>query len=143
LKATQSVVYLLDCSGSMGEFGKLDLARAALLATLEQQPADVRFQVIFYNSAVWRLLPGGLISVGAIRAAELKLATIEASGRSNHLEALRAAVALQTDAIVWLTDAGDLSAQKCKLVASEGAKPIRIYVAEVSARGVAAPRELR
>lgn len=137
------MVYLLDCSGSMGEFGKLDLARAALLATLEQQPADVRFQVIFYNSAVWRLLPGGLISVGAIRAAELKLATIEASGRSNHLEALRAAVALQTDAIVWLTDAGDLSAQKCKLVASEGAKPIRIYVAEVSARGVAAPRELR
>ena len=50
LKPGQLIVYVLDSSGSMGEFGKLALARSALLATLRGQPEGVRFQVIVYGS---------------------------------------------------------------------------------------------
>jgi hypothetical protein len=50
MKPEQSIVYILDCSGSMGEFGKFDVARASLLATLSRQPATLHFQVIPYNN---------------------------------------------------------------------------------------------
>jgi hypothetical protein len=144
MKPGQSVVYILDCSGSMGEFGKLALARAALIATLCRQPEGVRFQVILYNSTVRQLLPGGLMAIAAnVHAAETRLATVEAVGRSNHTEALRAAVDLRADAIVWLTDADDLSAAKLKPILRAAGKPIPVYVAEVTARGVGIRQELR
>jgi len=144
MKPGQSVVYVLDCSGSMGEFGKLALARAALIATLYRQPEGVRFQVILYNSTVRQLLPGGLLAIAAnIRSVETKLATLEPAGRSNHLEALSMAVGLRSDAIVWLTDANDLSAAKLKPILNEAGKPIPVYLAEVTARCVGDPKELR
>ncbi|HEV3439632.1 MAG TPA: vWA domain-containing protein [Gemmata sp.] len=144
MKPGQSVVYVLDCSGSMGEFGKLALARAALIATLYRQPEEVRFQVILYSSTVRQLLPGGLLAIAAnVRSAETKLATLEPAGRSNHTEALRMAVGLRSDAIVWLTDANDLSAAKLKPILNEAGKPISVYVAEVTVHGVGDPQALR
>ena len=56
LAAGQTVVYVLDCSGSMGAAGKFDAARAALVATLAQQPPTVRFQVIVYAGTAKPLL---------------------------------------------------------------------------------------
>jgi hypothetical protein len=144
MKPGQSVVYILDCSGSMGEFGKLTLAQAALIATLGRQPEGVRFQVILYNSTIRQLLPGGLLAVAAnLRAVEARLARIEAVGRSNHLEALRAAVGLRSDAIVWLTDADDLSPAKLKPIIISAGKAIPVYVANVTASGVGELKELR
>lgn len=144
MKPGQSVVYILDCSGSMGEFGKFARARAALIATLSRQPEGVRFQVILYNSTVRQLIPGGLITVAAnIQAAETRLATVEPAGRSNHAEALRMAAGLHADAIVWLTDADDLSFAKLKPALTNAGKPMPVYVAEVTARGVGNPQELR
>jgi hypothetical protein len=144
MRPGQSVVYILDCSGSMGEFGKFELARAALIATLYRQPEGVRCQVIPYNSTARLLIPGGLISVATnSHAVESKLAMLEAAGRSNHTEALRLAIGLRPDAIVWLTDADDLSIAKLKSVLKSAEKPVAVYVAEVSSRGVGPPRELR
>ena len=144
LKPGQSVVYILDCSGSMGEFGKLSLARAALMATLERQPDGVRYQVIPYNSTARLLLPGGLATMaGSLSHTESKLGKLEAAGRSNHDEAFRVAVGLRPDAIVWLTDADNISAGKLKTILNGAGKPIPVYVAEVTAHLVNPPKSLR
>jgi hypothetical protein len=144
MKPGQSVVYILDCSGSMGEFGKLGLAQSALIATLRRQPDTFRFQVIPYNSTARFLIPGGLATISAsLGQAEARLARLEAVGRSNHADAVRAATDLRPDVIVWLTDADDLSIAKFKQILSGAGKPIPIFLAEVTARGVGTPLELR
>jgi hypothetical protein len=147
LKPEQTVVYILDCSGSMGAAGKLDAARAALIATLKQQPATVRFQVIVYAGSASPLLASnnkGLPANDAnIRAATEKLATLEARGKSNHLEAVCAALAFRPDVILILTDADDLSAPVLKRVLANAPKPVPVCVGQVTAEGVQRPRELR
>lgn len=141
----QSVVYVLDCSGSMGAFGKLDVARAALVATLRRQPGDARFQVVAYNSTAKSVLPGGCVAASPanVSAAEAALAGLAAAGRSSHAEGVRAAAALRPDVVVLLTDADDLNAAQFRSALAAAGKPVAVCVARVSADGVAAPRELR
>ncbi|WP_439624195.1 vWA domain-containing protein [Gemmata sp.] len=145
MRAGQTVVYVLDCSGSMGEFGKLTLARAALVITLRRQPADLRFQVLAYSSAAKPLVPGpsAPATPANIAAAESALGTLKASGRSNHVEAVRAALALRPDVIVVLTDAEELTAASLKAVLNGAGKPAPVCVARVSAHGVGVPREVK
>src|SRR5437016_1863124 len=57
LGAGQTIVYVLDASGSMGEWGKFARARAALIATLRAQPQTVRFQVVVYAGTADVRLP--------------------------------------------------------------------------------------
>ena len=52
LNAGQSIVYILDASGSMGEWGKFDKARKKLIATLQSQRETVSFQVVIYTGAL-------------------------------------------------------------------------------------------
>jgi hypothetical protein len=145
MKAGQTVVYVLDCSGSMGEFGKLAAARAALIATLRRQSAEVRFQVIAYNSTARSLFPGECVfATGTnIARAEERLAALNAAGRSNHPEAVRLAANLRPDVIVLLTDADDLSAAQFKPAFAAVGKLVPVCVAKVTAEGVSTPRELR
>jgi hypothetical protein len=145
MKAGQTVVYVLDCSGSMGEFGKLAVARAALASTLRRQPADVRFQVLAYSSATRPLMNGPFATASAanIATAETALAALKASGRSNHVEAVRAALALRPDVVVVLTDAEELNAASLKAVLGVAGKPVPVCVARVSADGVGVPREVK
>jgi Mg-chelatase subunit ChlD len=145
MKAGQRIVYILDCSGSMGEFGKLAAARAALTATLRRQSAEVRFQVIAYNSTARSLFPGEcVVATGAnIARAEERLADLNAAGRSNHAEAVRLAANLRPDVIVLLTDADDLSAAQFKPAFAAAGKSVPVCVAKVTAEGVGTPRELR
>lgn len=145
MKAGQTVVYVLDCSGSMGEFGKLTLARAALVNTLRRQPTDLRFQVLAYNGAARSVLPGLCVAASAanITAAEAGLANLRATGRSNHVEAVRAAAALRPDVIVLLTDAEDLTLAAFKSALAGVGKSVPVCVARVTADGVSAPRELK
>ncbi len=143
LKPGQTVVYVLDSSGSMGAAGKFDAARAALVATLRAQPATVRFQVIVYDGTAQPLLASDGTAPHAteanVRAASAKLATLEPRGKSNHLVAVRAALDFRPDVIVLLTDADDLSAAALKSVA----KPVLVCVGLVTAAGVQPPRELK
>ncbi|VTU00797.1 Uncharacterized protein OS=Singulisphaera acidiphila (strain ATCC BAA-1392 / DSM 18658 / VKM B-2454 / MOB10) GN=Sinac_3163 PE=4 SV=1: VWA_2 [Gemmataceae bacterium] len=145
MKAGQTVVYVLDCSGSMGEFGKLAVARAALVSTLRKQPADVRFQVLAYSSAARPLVAGPFATATAanIASAETALAALKASGRSNHVEAVRAALALRPDVVVVLTDAEELTAASLKPVLGAAGKPVPVCVARVTADGVGVPREVK
>ena len=143
LKSGQTVVYVLDCSGSMGAAGKFDAARAALVATLRQQPATVRFQVIVYAGTAKPLLAtdGNALpaSEANVRAASEKLAALEPRGTSDHYGAARAALAFRPDVILMLTDADDLSAAVLKSLA----KAIPVCVGQVTAEGVGLLRELK
>jgi hypothetical protein len=147
LAPARVVVYVLDCSGSMGAGGKFDAARAALVATLEQQPATVRFQVIVYAGGAKPLLmsDGAALPATAanVRAAAAALAALDARGASNHREGVRAAVAFKPDVILLLTDADDLSAATLRPVLSAAQKPVALCVAPVGANGVERVRELK
>lgn len=142
MAAGRSVVYLLDCSGSMGEFGKLDRARDTLLSTLQGQQPGVRVQIVTYNSTARLLLPSTVTSAATLAMASTQLGAITAAGRSNHVEGLRMAASLRPDYIVWLTDADDLAPAKLKPVLASAEKPMSVYIAAVTARGVESPREL-
>lgn len=146
LPAAKSIVYVLDVSGSMGEWGKLAVARKALLDTLRAQSPDARFQVVVYNGTARAVVPnpnGGCVSATAdrIRLVEETLATVEPVGRSDHAAGLRAALNLRPDFVLILTDADDLSAARLRDVVKQAARPATVCVAAVTADGVGVPRE--
>ena len=147
LNPNQTVVYVLDCSGSMGASGKFEAARAALVSTLKLQPTSVRFQVIVYSGTATPLLAGNGTALPAteanVRAATEKLAKLEARGTSNHPGAVRAALAFGPDVILMLTDVDDLNAKVLKSIAASAPKPILMCVGQVTTEGVQSPRELK
>jgi hypothetical protein len=78
-----------------------------------------------------------------VRAATDTLAKLEARGKSNHLEAVRAAVAFRPDVILLLTDADDLNTKALKAVVASGPKVVSVCVGQVTTAGVQRPRELK
>ena len=138
------MVYVLDCSGTMGLDGRLARARAALLATLAALPDGARVQVVTYTGRAAPLVPGGLVPLtdrtrAGIAAA---LAKLDPAGASRHVEGLRTALLLEPDAVLLLTDTGaDELAGLAPLV--RGArKPAAVSVARVTAAGVLSPAGL-
>jgi hypothetical protein len=57
--AGQSIVYVIDCSMSMGRSGGFELARQELLVSLNHLPVSAHFQVIPYNRNAEPLLLAG------------------------------------------------------------------------------------
>lgn len=146
LRPDQTVVYVLDSSGSMGANGMFDAARAQLVATLNAQPAGVRFQVIAYAGTPVPLLASTGTAVpmsGAnVRAAAQKLAALEPRGKSDHRAAVHAAAAYRPDVILVLTDSHDLTAAVVKPLLS-GAPNATVFVGLVTPDGVQSPRAFK
>jgi hypothetical protein len=82
-------------------------------------------------------------SAANVRTAVEKLAALEARGRSNHFDAVRAALAFRPDVILLLTDADDLSAVALKPLLEGTPKPVPVCVGQVTADRVQRPRELK
>jgi hypothetical protein len=146
IRPGQSIVYVLDCSGSMGEHGKLALARAALITTLSAQSEDARFQVIVYDGAARPLVPGTSCvpaTSANVQVAASKLATQQARGRSNHMEALLAAIRFNPDAILILTDMDGLTRDQCRALRAQLRKPTSIGLSRVTATSIEPLREYR
>lgn len=146
LKPGQSIVYVLDASGSMGEAGKFAAARQALLATIQAQPESVRVQVVVYSSTASALLPGNRcvpMNARLIEQIERGLADREPAGRSDHAAGLRAALELRSDFVLIITDADDLSRAKFRNVMARFEPRAAICVANATATGLHEPRELR
>src|SRR5262249_50677300 len=112
--AARSVVFVLDRSASMGIDDRLGLARGQILASLSELPRATRFQVVVYNRQCETLTLSGrgeLAPINAATQAEAAAALRELTpeGGNDHLRALEAALYLQPDAIVLITDADDLT----------------------------------
>jgi hypothetical protein len=110
----RSVVFLVDRSLSMGLSGGLEEAKVELRACLERLPATTRVQVLFYNRTVESVQTSGvdrlLANDDQTRQAVERLARrIRPEGGTDHLKALRAALALRCDVIVLFTDAEELT----------------------------------
>ncbi len=119
--AAKSVVFVLDCSASMGIDDRFALARAQILACLRQLPETARFQVVRYNRRVDTVAiegKSGLVPVNARTIEQLASALEEMlpEGGNDHGPALRAALNLEPDVICLLTDADDLTTQLVQTV---------------------------
>jgi hypothetical protein len=111
----RSVVFVIDRSGSMGAFGRLDRARRELARSLERLPESTRFQVILYNRRADLLRIAGQTGLVPATAENKRLAVrllddVVPEGSTDHLNALRQAILLQAEAVYFLTDADDLQA---------------------------------
>jgi hypothetical protein len=145
LRPDQTVVYVLDASGSMGANGMFDAARAQLVATLKAQPAGVRFQVIAYAGTPMPLLASGgavPLTEANVKLAAQKLAALEPRGKSDHRAAVHAAASYRPDVILVLTDSHDLTASAVKPLLS-GAPTATVFVSTATPDGVQPPRALK
>jgi hypothetical protein len=117
----QTFVYVIDRSSSMGLNGALAAARQQLIISLEQLPPSARFQIIVYNRTADPLLASKPYLMAAcpenIREVARQLADLPAEGGTDHLPALRRALALHPDVIYFLTDADDLTTDHLRAVA--------------------------
>jgi von Willebrand factor type A domain len=143
LPAGKSVVYILDRSTSMGLTREtFDGARAALLASVQALPDDGRFQVIAYNGQAVRLLPGRELlkkvpeSEGQLIAA---LQLLKPEGDSHHDVALRAALALGGDYLVFITDADDDELKLLRPILKGHVKTVSVSIVRVQAGKVSPP----
>jgi RNA polymerase sigma factor (sigma-70 family) len=105
------VVYAIDCSGSMATRNSLDVAKRELLASLGLLAPDSEFAVVFYNLEARVLADAGgrkglMKPTGANTArVTAQIAEIQPLGGTDHMVALRAALALKPEVIFFLTDA--------------------------------------
>ena len=113
-----SFAYVIDRSGSMTARGSLDVAKRELLSSLAQIPPEARFAVVFYNidATVFTDPAGrpGLMPATAANKARVRslLSTVEASQGTDHMLALRAALALKPEVLFFLTDADLMNRQE-------------------------------
>ena len=131
----RSVVYVIDCSISMGLDDALETAKRELLASIARLPATTRFQVLFYNRDVFALPTGdrdGFLPITAEtrqRAAEFA-GTLRATAGTDHLAALRAALKIRPDVILFITDAEDFTPQHVNTVTRLNEKHAVIHTFE-------------
>jgi len=109
-------IYVFDRSASMsGYMGRpIDAAQQQLLASLEDLKENHQFQIIFYNEypAVFnpfhpsppKLLYGN--NINREQAVDF-VESIEPSGQTNHIAALKIALNMKPDVIFFLTDADE------------------------------------
>jgi hypothetical protein len=105
----------------MGLSGALNAARRELLLSLEQMPAQARFQVILYNRRAEPLCIGGISSLlfasteNRQEAARL-LEGLRAEGATDHLAALKRALLLYPDTIFLVTDADAMTKEQVQTI---------------------------
>jgi hypothetical protein len=110
----KSVVFVIDCSASMGLHGRLQRALTEVETSLHRLPADTRFQVIAYHRAANPLRienKSGLVLAQptTIEAATTLLQNLRAEGSADHSRAMHAALAMKPDVIYFLTDEDDFT----------------------------------
>jgi hypothetical protein len=99
-------IFVVDCSGSMGEYDRLVRAKAELRRAVARLQIPQRYLVIFYNDQPLPM-PGG-IPVSARPDARRKtsswLSLVEAEGETDPRGAMRMALSLRPNAVFLLSD---------------------------------------
>lgn len=131
-KAGLSIVYVLDCSGSMGRDRKLAHGVAVLKASLQQLGPDVRFQIVVYDSRASIFQIGRSMELVAASQANIvdavgHLDDLTGEGSSRHAEGLRMGLGLHPDVLILVTDADELSTQDVKLIKKWNQKGTTIH----------------
>jgi hypothetical protein len=129
-------VYVIDRSGSMSEHDALGTAKRELLASLSKLPPTAEFQIIVYNLKP-EVMPSGpgrarlvVASDASKRAAQHFLDTIAADSGTEHLPAVKLALGLNPDVILFLTDADDMTARDVKELSESNKNRTKIHTIE-------------
>jgi len=123
-----SFAYVIDCSGSMATRGSLDVAKRELINSVDRLPPDARFGVIFYNLHATVLTdPQGrraLMPATAANKARVgqQLGRVVPDGGTDHMTALRAALALKPEVVFFLTDADLMTSGDAQAVIADAGK---------------------
>jgi hypothetical protein len=111
-----SFVYLFDRSDSMnaGQAGPLRAAKRELMASLASLTSVHQFQIVFYNEAPTPYRSSLSRNRGMLFASDAEkrqamrfVSNVVAMGGTEHLDALRLAIAMAPDVIFFLTDADE------------------------------------
>jgi len=113
-----SFAYVIDRSGSMTTRGSLDVAKRELLASLAHVGPDARFAVVLYNIDATVLTDPsghqGMMAATPANKARIRslLASIQPDLGTDHMLAIKTALALRPEVIFFLTDADLMSRQE-------------------------------
>ncbi|MDA0831804.1 MAG: VWA domain-containing protein [Planctomycetota bacterium] len=105
-------VFVIDSSSSMAEFNAMRMAKAQLMASLQQIQNDQEFQIIFYNTEYRSLTvrndPPHMMPATSINRvlAGTFIDAVQPTGGTIHKPALELALSFKPDVIFLLTDAG-------------------------------------
>ncbi len=102
----QLFIYVVDCSGSMGDEDRLDRAKAELRRSVNALQSPQRFKVIFYNDQPVPM-PGELPKAADYPSKALLskwLSLVEPEGPTDPRSSLALALAMRPDAVFLLSD---------------------------------------
>jgi len=106
-EGAKSVVYVIDCSGSMGQpRTKLVLAKRELMRSIRALRSDQQFFIIFFRGSALPMPDGKLLPATGDhkRQAMEWINGIAAEGGTNPMPALRQALAMHPETIYLLSD---------------------------------------
>jgi hypothetical protein len=134
------VVYLVDCSISMGPSGALAAARKEVAASLRRLPINALFQVIPYNRLAEPLeVDGrrGLVAAvpACVEEAVHLLDDIQPEGATDHAKALRRGLLLRPDVLFLVTDADGLAPAEAASLLRLNQGRAALHVVELSHGG--------
>jgi Ca-activated chloride channel family protein len=132
--AGERIVYVIDRSSSMQDFGKLTAARRELESSLSHLDGSIAFQVLVYNQQVQPLNARGtqgLIHATVTNKNQIlgQLKVVLPDGGTQHRAALQAALPLRPTVVYFLTDAEDpgLTAKEISAIVEQLAGATRIH----------------
>lgn len=109
--AGKSFVYVVDISSSMGDGGRLNLAKNQLKASLRHLQPNQKFQIVFYSDhpermSVRQSSDGDMYfaTETVLRLAFRKIDSVQPENGTDHAPALREALSMEPDVIYFLTD---------------------------------------
>lgn len=112
-KATR-VVFVIDCSASMANYGAIRVAKAELIASLQALQRTQQFQIVFYNQTPRvmalqgeRQPPLYFAREPFLGQARQYIASMPADLGTDHKPAIKKALALGPEVIFLLTDADE------------------------------------
>ncbi|MBI1345002.1 VWA domain-containing protein [bacterium] len=106
------IMFVIDCSASMSNYGAMRSAKAALVSSLQSLSETQQFQVIFYSAKPRLMTPANGKTSQLMFATELnktlarqQIAGVEPNDGTAHIPALELALRLNPEVIFFLTDA--------------------------------------
>jgi hypothetical protein len=123
----------------MGPHRALDVGRQQILASLSALRPGTLFQVIPYTRMPDPPLLGGkatLVPLGpaAYEQAARDLASLRATGSTNHVRALQSGLALHPDVLYLLTDSDEMTLQDITFVTTFNQRRTAIHAVELTQR---------